>query len=57
MQNGLVVKWLIRRNMALTKKQKKLPIALQKAIMKKQKKSNNALSLWTWKREEKKEQV
>ena len=38
-------------------------MALQKAIMKKQKKSkknkggNNALSLWTWKRQEKKEQA
>ena len=38
-------------------------MALQKAIMKKQKKNlkrkrgNNALSLWTWKRQEKKEQA
>ena len=44
----------------LTKKQKKLPMALQKAIMKKQKnlkrkRGNNALSLWTWKRQKKKE--
>ena len=47
--------------MALTKKQKKLPMALQKAILKKQKKlkrkrGNNALSYRTWNEEKKEEE-
>ena len=57
MLNGQVVNLLTKEKQQLTKKQKKLPMALQKAIMKKQKKTkklkgenNMPYHYRTWKR-------